>query len=71
MIPDRRVLIDPPDRIDAFLESVADLLPDVLVKVDDVDVMEISSGTPPSRSTESSPGTRGYSPVGVIDLISM
>jgi PII-like signaling protein len=35
------VVIDRPDRIDAFLKSVEGLLDNVLVTVDDVDVIEI------------------------------
>lgn len=36
------VIIDLPDRIDAFLADVADLLDDVLVVVEDVDVLDAS-----------------------------
>jgi uncharacterized protein len=35
------VFVDLPDRIDAFLEDVSDLLVDVLVIVDDIDVIEL------------------------------
>ena len=35
------VIIDHPDRIDAFLLDIADLLQDVLVTIDDIDVIEL------------------------------
>jgi PII-like signaling protein len=39
------VFVDLPDRIEAFLNDVSDLLVDVLVTVDDIDVVEIWSCT--------------------------
>jgi PII-like signaling protein len=35
------VIIDWPDRVDAFLREVAELLQDVLVTVEDIDIVEI------------------------------
>jgi hypothetical protein len=35
------VLVDRPDRIDAFLDNVSDILVDVLVTVEDIDIIEI------------------------------
>jgi len=39
--PQSVVVIDLPERIDAFLDEIDDLLGDVLVVIDDVDVVEV------------------------------
>jgi len=43
------VIIDLPDRIDAFLEEVADLLENVLVVIEDVDVIDHWEGLDTGR----------------------
>jgi PII-like signaling protein len=45
--PEVLVVVDSPDRIDAFLEDVGDLVTDLLVVLDELDIVDLTAGEDP------------------------